>query len=93
MICSLAADSCAVFRMSSTGVGLAAFEGIAIGVAGTLASRKTIRRYVRIVEFWQAAAVPNFFAAGLRALSNSENRALWDGVVRDEQTVPEEDLS
>lgn len=62
-------------------VGLAAFEGIAVGIAKNITNvqGKTnpvdyVRR--RINEFWQAPAVQNFFVAGLR------------GTIRIQRTVP-----
>lgn len=62
-------------------VGLAAFEGIAVGIAKNIATiqRKTKPiEYVRqrIKKFWQTPNVQNFFTAGLR------------GTVRIQRTVP-----
>ena len=52
-------------------VGLAAFEGVAVGIARNIANiqgKANPVAYVRqrINEFWQAPDVQNFFAAGLR---------------------------
>lgn len=52
-------------------VGLAAFEGIAVGIAKNIANiqgKANPVDYVRqrIAEFWQAPNVQSFFAAGLR---------------------------
>lgn len=62
-------------------VGLAAFEGIAIGVAKNIASihgKPDPVGYVRqrINEFWQSEAVEGFFVAGLR------------GTIRIQRTLP-----
>jgi hypothetical protein len=62
-------------------VGLAAFEGIAVGVArniGNIGGKADPLNYVRqrITEFWQAPDIQNFFVAGLR------------GTTRIERTVP-----
>ncbi len=62
-------------------VGLAAFEGIAVGVAKNIAhiqGKANPVDYVRqrITEFWQDPGVQNFFVAGLR------------GTTRIERTVP-----
>lgn len=62
-------------------VGLAAFESIAVGIARNIANiqgKVNPVDYVRqrIVEFWQAPDVQNFFTAGLR------------GTVRIQRTVP-----
>ena len=62
-------------------VGLAAFEGIAVGIAKNIAhiqGKANPVDYVRqrVNEFWQAADVQNFFAAGLR------------GTIRIQRTVP-----
>jgi hypothetical protein len=62
-------------------VGLAAFEGIAIGIARNIASIQAKASPVdyirqRIIEFWQAPAVQNFYTAGLR------------GTIRIQRTVP-----
>jgi hypothetical protein len=62
-------------------VGLAAFEGIAVGVAKNIAhiqAKPEPALYVRqrIKEFWQAPATQNFFTAGLR------------GTIRIQRTVP-----
>lgn len=62
-------------------VGLAAFEGIAIGIARNIANiqgKANPVEYVRqrISEFWQAPGVQNFFVAGLR------------GTIRIQRTVP-----
>jgi hypothetical protein len=62
-------------------VGLAAFEVIAVGVARNVAgiqNRPDPVQYVRqrIDEFWGAAGIDNFFAAGLR------------GTTRIQRTVP-----
>lgn len=62
-------------------VGLAAFEGIAVGIAKNIAhiqGKANPLAYVRqrIIEFWQAPNVQNFFAAGLR------------GTARIQRTVP-----
>jgi hypothetical protein len=55
-------------------VGLAAFEGIAVGIAKNVANiqgKANPVDYVshRITEFWQAPEVQNFFVAGLRGTS------------------------
>jgi hypothetical protein len=62
-------------------VGLAAFEGIAVGIAKNIVSiqgKANPVDYVRqrINEFWQAPQVQNFFTAGLR------------GTIRIQRTVP-----
>jgi hypothetical protein len=62
-------------------VGLAAFEGIAVGIARNLANIQGKANPVdylrqRIREFWQAPQVQNFFVAGLR------------GTIRIQRTVP-----
>jgi len=62
-------------------VGLAAFEGIAVGIAKNIANiqgKANPVDYVRqrINEFWQAPDVQNFFTAGLR------------GTIRIQRTVP-----
>lgn len=62
-------------------VGLAAFEGIAVGIARNITNIQAKAdpvNYVRqrIIEFWQAPDVQNFFAAGLR------------GTIRIQRTVP-----
>lgn len=62
-------------------VGLAAFEGIAVGIARNIANiqgKANPVEYVRqrINDFWQAPDVQNFFTAGLR------------GTVRIQRTVP-----
>src|ERR1043166_1123271 len=62
-------------------VGLAAFEGIAVGIARNITNiqgKANPVDYVRqrINEFWQAPEVQNFFAAGLR------------GTIRIQRTVP-----
>lgn len=62
-------------------VGLAAFEGIAIGIARNIAAIQTKadpEGYVRqrIIEFWQSPQIENFFGAGLR------------GTIRIQRTVP-----
>jgi hypothetical protein len=62
-------------------VGLAAFEGIAVGIARNIANiqgKANPVAYVRqrIQDFWQAPDVQNFFAAGLR------------GTIRIQRTVP-----
>lgn len=55
-------------------VGLAAFEGIAVGIAKNIANiqgKANPVAYVRerISEFWQVPQVQNFFTAGLRGTS------------------------
>jgi len=62
-------------------VGLAAFEGIAVGIAkniATIQGKANPVDYVRqrVNEFWQAPQVQDFFAAGLR------------GTIRIQRTVP-----
>jgi hypothetical protein len=62
-------------------VGLAAFEGIAVGIArniGHIQGKPNPVEYVRqrINEFWQSPDINNFFAAGLR------------GTIRIQRTVP-----
>ncbi len=62
-------------------VGLAAFEGIAVGIAKNLPNVQAKANPVmyvrqRIDEFWQSPDVQNFFTAGLR------------GTVRIQRTVP-----
>jgi hypothetical protein len=62
-------------------VGLAAFEGIAVGIARNLAhiqGKPSPVDYVRqrICEFWTEPAIQNFFAAGLR------------GTIRIQRTIP-----
>lgn len=62
-------------------VGLAAFEGIAVGIAKNIANielKPNPVEYVRqrISGFWQAPEVANFFVAGLR------------GTIRIQRTVP-----
>lgn len=62
-------------------VGLAAFEGIAIGIARNLASIRAKRKPIpylrrRIEQFWEAPEVQEFFVAGLR------------GTTRIQRTVP-----
>lgn len=62
-------------------VGLAAFEGIAVGIAKNISkiqSKEAPVDYVRqrISKFWQATGVQNFFVAGLR------------GTIRIQRTVP-----
>lgn len=62
-------------------VGLAAFEGIAVGVAKNIThiqSKPDPAAYVRerILAFWQSPEVNNFFVAGLR------------GTVRIQRTIP-----
>ena len=62
-------------------VGLAAFEGIAVGIAKNIANielKPNPVEYVRqrISGFWQAPEVQNFFVAGLR------------GTIRIQRTVP-----
>lgn len=62
-------------------VGLAAFEGIAVGVAKNIASiqaKPNPTDYVRqrIADFWNAPEVQNFFTAGLR------------GTIRIQRTIP-----
>lgn len=62
-------------------VGLAAFEGIAVGIAKNIESiqgKANPVEYVRqrIREFWQAPDVQNFFVAGLR------------GTIRIQRTIP-----
>ena len=62
-------------------VGLAAFEGIAIGIAKNIANIQAKANSVdyvrqRINEFWQAPDVQNFYTAGLR------------GTIRIQRTVP-----
>jgi hypothetical protein len=62
-------------------VGLAAFEGIAVGIArniGAIQGKASPVDYVRqrINEFWQAPEVSDFFAAGLR------------GTIRIQRTIP-----
>lgn len=62
-------------------VGLAAFEGIAIGIAKNIASieaKPNAVQYVRqrIEEFWRADEVQSFFTAGLR------------GTIRIQRTIP-----
>jgi hypothetical protein len=78
-------DSNALRRFQSgvpTGrVGLAAFEGIAVGIARNIANvvgKPNPTEYVRqrINEFWQAPGVDNFYASGLR------------GTIRIQRTIP-----
>jgi hypothetical protein len=62
-------------------VGLAAFEGIAIGIARNIANvqaKANPTAYVqqRVAEFWNAPEVQNFFTAGLR------------GTIRIQRTIP-----
>jgi hypothetical protein len=62
-------------------VGLAAFEGIAVGIAKNITNiqgKANPVDYVRqrIRDFWQAPEVQNFFTAGLR------------GTIRIQRTVP-----
>ena len=62
-------------------VGLAAFESIAVGIAKNITNiqgKANPGEYVRqrIIDFWQAVEVQNFFTAGLR------------GTVRIQRTVP-----
>jgi hypothetical protein len=62
-------------------VGLAAFEGIAIGVAKNITNiqaKANPTEYVRqrIIEFWQSPNIENFFGAGLR------------GTYRIQRTIP-----
>ncbi len=62
-------------------VGLAAFEGVAVGIAKNIASIQKKANPVdfvrqRIGEFWQAPEIQNFFTAGLR------------GTIRIQRTVP-----
>jgi hypothetical protein len=62
-------------------VGLAAFEGIAIGIGRNIASIQAKANPVdyvrhRIIEFWQAPVVQNFYTAGLR------------GTIRIQRTIP-----
>lgn len=62
-------------------VGLAAFEGIAIGIARNIdhiQAKPDPSQYVRqrIIKFWEAPEVQNFFTAGLR------------GTIRIQRTIP-----
>jgi len=58
-------------------VGLVALEGIAVGIAKNIANiqaKANPVQYVRdrIVQFWQAPQVENFFASGLRGTTRIE---------------------
>ncbi|MCP1883942.1 hypothetical protein J2R71_007098 [Bradyrhizobium japonicum] len=62
-------------------VGLAAFESIAVGVAKNLPhiqAKPNPSGYIqqRIIDFWNAPQIQNFFAAGLR------------GTIRIQRTIP-----
>lgn len=62
-------------------VGLAAFEGIAVGIAKNIVnvqSKSDPAGYIRqrILDFWNAPEVQNFFTAGLR------------GTIRIQRTIP-----
>jgi hypothetical protein len=67
-------------------VGLAAFEGVAVGIAKNIANiqkKANPVAYVRqrINEFWLAPDVQNFFVAGLRGTSRIQRTvpfgAMW----------------